>query len=408
MALIENSDFSQKNQVDMASIASLYQRKAEAEQQMKMQQEQITTSKQDRMMQVMGLASKLTSTLVDQSVKKQQLNAQNALMATLSTPGSQEAKIQAQTLAAFPKEAGEQIAKSAFTAQEQPEFKLQNVLVDETPAIVKVDKQGNAYDRLTNKPIMGNVQPYSQMTAPVELSAEDRVRYDNQAQAIIDGRASTTQLASLRTAGGQKLALLVAEKDPNFDFSLAPQRIALRKDYATGPTSRNITSLNTVMGHLDTLNKKVDKLNSKDLKKYNTVANLTKTETGKPEVVEFKAARNAVTNELGRVFQGVGVVTQEERTAFKEDLDAAGSKEQLKNVVTTYVELIGSRLNVINENWDQSMEGVKTPVPILNDKTKRIIEKYGFDLGNETSVPGGTKNSAEEEANAFFSGLGGN
>jgi hypothetical protein len=400
MALIENTDFSQKNQVDLASVASLYQRKAEAEQQMKASQEQINASKQNRVLEVMGMASKLTSTLIEQKAQKQQLAAQSALMATLSTPGSKEAKIQAQIVAAAPKEAYEQIAKNAFATPEQPEFKLQNVLVDEVPAVVKVDKQGNAYDRRTNKPIMGNVQPYSQMTAPVELSPEDRVRYDRQAQAVIDGRATTTQLASLRTAGGQKLALLVAEKDPNFDFSLAPQRIALRKDYATGPTARNITSLNTVVGHLDTLNQKIDKLNNKDLKKYNTVANLVKTETGKPEVGEFKAARTAVTNELGKVFQGVGTVTEGEKKTFREDLNAAGSTEQLKNVVTTFVELVNSRLNVINENWDQSMRGVKTPIPILNEKSKRIVKKYGFDLGNSSS-------GAEAEAAAFFNSLGG-
>lgn len=374
MALIENTDFSQKNQVDLASIASLFQRQKEAEMQMKAQQEQIKNSKQERSIQVMNMASNLTSTLINQKAQQQKQAAQNELFSLVSN----QFPIFGAAVKVAPDKAAEAIVTAAVKSQETPKMKLQNVLRGEVPDVVKVDEQGNAYDRVTGELIKEPIKPYSQMTAPVELTDEDRTRYKNQAQAIIEGRATTTQLASLRTAGGQKLALLVAEKDPNFDFSLAPQRTALRKDYTSGQTARNITSLNTVLGHLDTLDKKIDALNNKKLKKANTVANLVKTETGDPSVVEFKATRTAVSNELGRVFQGVGAVTEEERKTLREDMDAAGSKEQLKAVVSTYLDLIRSRLDAINANWNQTMSGVKSPIPILNNKSKLVLKKFGM------------------------------
>jgi hypothetical protein len=89
---MRNFDF--KPNVDMASIASLFQRKAQMEQDSKLQAEQITASKQNRMLEIVNLATNMTEKMINRKVKQQQLEAQAAVNTTLGkqndlVPGSE-------------------------------------------------------------------------------------------------------------------------------------------------------------------------------------------------------------------------------------------------------------------------------------------------------------------------------
>ena len=140
MALIENTDFSQKQQVDMAAIASLYQKKAAMEAEMKVQKEQIKASKQQRLMDVMNMAASMSTKMIDARAAKQQKDAQQNVFDTLAmtdksinkaipVPAGQEGPMQMEQVRfgdtpqfktqletglakAFPKEYGEQKIKS--------------------------------------------------------------------------------------------------------------------------------------------------------------------------------------------------------------------------------------------------------------------------------------------------------
>ena len=146
MALIENTDFSQKQQVDMAAIASLYQKKAAMEAEMKVQKEQIRASKQQRLMDVMNMAASMSTKMIDARAAKQQKDAQQNVFDTLAmtdksinkatpVPAGQEGPMQMEQVRfgdtpqfktqletglakAFPKEYGEQKIKSLLEGAE--------------------------------------------------------------------------------------------------------------------------------------------------------------------------------------------------------------------------------------------------------------------------------------------------
>jgi hypothetical protein len=416
MADIGQTDFSIKPDVNIAAIASLYQKKAMDEQQMRLQQSQIQSQQQDRTMNVIKMASDLTQNLIQHSANSQMLQGQQHVQSILGSgnnptptmtpaassfaPGMSQAPVMNEnqtaptthplrqepsyqeqlkqaTYQANPKLAQEQLAKSVFMPQLGKGEQLKPVMnPDGTMGYARINMgTGEAQS------VPGVQAPASGMNQQVMLTPEDMKNpvLNNIAEAVYQGKATPTQIANLRTANGQKVVAILATNHPDFDLSLAPQRNALRREYTSGTANKNLTSLNTVIGHLDTLENAAENLDNSKLRKYNSVANYVKNETGQPEVMKFNAARNAVSNELGRVFTGVGQVTETEKQAFREDLNAANSPEQIHQVAETYIDLIKSRTDAIKSNWDQTMGGVKPPTPIINDKAKKILVKRGYD-----------------------------
>jgi len=387
MALIENSDFSQKNQVDMASIASLYQRKAEAEQQMKMQQEQITASKQDRMMQVMGLASKLTSTLVDQSVKKQQLNAQNALMATLSTPGSQEAKIQAQTLAAFPKEAGEELAKSAFAKPTQEDMgrpQQGSIELSDGKIIPATFKQGKYFYPNTETPIPAEkivgrgygLVPVTNADGSVSMVS----RVTAKEAGVVNTGAASISPEKYGTVSDLNSPLL--QKTDRADIIKELHKV--KSDPAVKNAVKMIPMLDNVEKYLKVDNKvAMDRLGGLTQKMIALDSgNLAAWEQRDPGSREY----------IERLKQYASMSTK--------GTLSPKNKEGLIEVLTITRENLKAN---VEASAGMSIDSLVEMYPQLNKDA--MYKKAGLSTVLKYV---GTKNSAEEEANAFFSGLGGN
>lgn len=278
-----------------------------------------------------------------------------------------------------PEAFSQQYAESIFNKPKPLALQVKSVLVDGNPTEASFDPATNSWFDTNNQKITGKITPLSQQVAG-ELTEADRRRLMPLAKAVVEGRASPSTLVSARGAEKEKLSLLAAEIDPNFDLSLAPQRIATRKDFSSGGKSgQSLASLNTALGHLDTMVESGTKLNNSQLKLWNRVKNTAKRETGDPAVDKMLAARDAVTSELGRVFQATGVVTDSERHEFRARLSEASSPEQIRAVAETWIDLLKSRTDTLKANWEQSMGGNEPPVPFINTKTKRVLEKHGYD-----------------------------
>ncbi len=228
---------------------------------------------------------------------------------------------------------------------------------------------------------------------PGDLTENDRKRLGKMARAVIEGRASPTALVSARGAEKEKLSQLIMEMDPGADLTLMPQRSKMRSDFTSGQSGKSLTSLNTVIGHLDTLQNKIDALDNKEITKYNNIGNWVAKNAGRPEVAGFKAAKTLVDGELGKIVQGSGVVTNEERRQFANDLNDASSPAQAKEVLSTWMDLMKSRTDALKSNWTQTMGETKSPVPFINDKSKKILIKRGYnpDTLEKMDKPVGTK-----------------
>jgi ElaB/YqjD/DUF883 family membrane-anchored ribosome-binding protein len=184
----------------------------------------------------------------------------------------------------------------------------------------------------------------------------------------------------MRGGDKEKVAMIGAEKYPNFDLSQVPQRVATRKDFSSaGKSGQSISSLNMVVGHLGRLFDNGESLNNNGLMLWNRVKNTASKQTGNPQVDQMLADRDAVTSELGRVFQTSGVVTQEERESFRQRMSEASSADQIKAVSEEWIHLMKSRLDVLKGNWSNSMGGVKEPVAFVQPQTKSVLVKHGFD-----------------------------
>ena len=161
--------------------------------------------------------------------------------------------------------------------------------------------------------------------------------------------------------------------DPTWNASQHKIREATRKSFTSGPDAKNITSINTLVGHLNSLNESSEALNNRGWQPWNTVANWTATKTGDPKVTKFNMDLGAVESELAAVFKQTGATDQEIK-AWRERIDASQSPAQLQTNIHEAVELMGSRLSALKNKYEAGM-GSFGQLQILSPKSRQTLEK---------------------------------
>src|SRR5579872_2292770 len=112
-----------------------------------------------------------------------------------------------------------------------------------------------------------------------------------QVKALAEGRMAFPSGFALRSPYWQQMLQAVSQYDPTFDAVNYTARAKTRSDFTSGAAAKNVTSLNTVIGHLDELDKAARDLNNSNWRTYNSVKNFIETETGDPRVQRFNAAK---------------------------------------------------------------------------------------------------------------------
>ena len=192
----------------------------------------------------------------------------------------------------------------------------------------------------------------------------------NTVKAISEGRMALPSGKGLATPYWQKVLTAVTQYDPTFDASNATTRVATRKDFTSGKASRAVSSLNLVMGHLQTLKTKSEALDNSSFTPWNSVANAVSDRVGSPEVKNFNAAKQAVASELMKVFRDTGG-TLTEVEDWKSTIDSSSSPAQFKGVIKTAVELIRSRLDALRTQYNQGMGRSDQEVNFLNPHARK-------------------------------------
>jgi hypothetical protein len=183
---------------------------------------------------------------------------------------------------------------------------------------------------------------------------------------------------ALRTPYWQGILNRVASYDPTFEQAQYTVRYRLRQDFTSGKSAQNVRSLNTAVGHLDTLDKKGKALDNAPVQVWNWIANRGLTATGDKRVTEFNMAANAVESELAATFKGMGATDQEIK-AWRENLNAAQSPAQLKGAIDTAVELMSSRLGALQSQYETGL-GRPKDFHFLTEKSRSILKKLGADV----------------------------
>lgn len=180
---------------------------------------------------------------------------------------------------------------------------------------------------------------------------------------------------ALRSPFWQRILSYAGQVDPSFDATQYNVRLRARQDFTSGKSANNIRSLNTAIGHLETLQQKALALSNSPYQLWNEIANRGITAVGDPRVVEFNNAANAVETEAANVFKNMGATDQEIK-AWRTNLNASMSPEQLTGSIGTITELLGSRMEALHSQYQMAM-GKPADYRFLAPKSRAILRRLG-------------------------------
>lgn len=236
----------------------------------------------------------------------------------------------------------------------------------------------------------------------VPLTSIDDIQDSNMkslVKGVIDYKIDPSKSTSLRGDQRQKLVEMASTLDPTYDQTQFPARMQFRKNLTSGVLSKGIISANTIIGHLDSLNKSFDELNkarfNNDYPLLNSIENTVLSASGKSAATNAKLNADAVANEMETLFRGTGgsgslTGVQE----FKKNFSLASSPEQQRGIINKAIDLVASRINAVDDLHNNVM-GKPRDFSVLNDKSKKIIAKLGIDpnmidsvgAANDTKAP---------------------
>lgn len=168
---------------------------------------------------------------------------------------------------------------------------------------------------------------------------------------------------------------LAKEIDPSYDEKQFANRSKLQQSFTSGKARQSINSLNQAVGHLGTLQQAATALNNQDFQTFNSVGNWLSKKSGNPAVTNFENAATAVQNELAAVFKGTGASDQEIKE-WRENLNSSESPRQLAGAISTALDLMRTRLDVISDQYSGGM-GKPRAFHILTPEARQTLQKLG-------------------------------
>jgi len=199
-------------------------------------------------------------------------------------------------------------------------------------------------------------------------------------QGILDARLPIpTAGKALASPYWQGIISEVSKRDPTFSASDYPTRLATRKDFTSGKSRLNITSFNTLLHHIGTLQKAAD-----DLDNYgglatplNGVANAALEAGGSARPTNFRQAKLAVTSEAVRAFRGASGSrsdVEEAAAAIPEN----GSPEQIRGSLSTLASLLAGRIHALGEQYSAGMGKASDGIDLLDADAQRTLKVLGI------------------------------
>lgn len=177
----------------------------------------------------------------------------------------------------------------------------------------------------------------------------------------------------------------VSEADPTWNAAEYPSRLKLLNDFKSGKAAANVRSLNTLIGHLNSLRQSAVKLGNAGFTPGNTLANWIATKLDDPRVTNFEKAANAVEGEAATLFKGTSGTDQEIKQ-WRATINSSQGPRQLKEGVDKMLELMFSRLDALQSQYETGM-GKPADFRLLNDKSRKILQGMGIDTSTLEAQP---------------------
>ena len=205
--------------------------------------------------------------------------------------------------------------------------------------------------------------------------------YAAQLQGYADGTQGQLSPSSIRSPRVQQMMQDMAFFYPGIDVNNINQRANTLKDFQSGKTSQQIQSLNTALGHLDTLNTLSGQLGSnKGWPLTNAAVQGVETATGTgdaPMLRQFNFTKNALSDEIATVLKGSSGTDVGMENIAKQ-INSADTPQMLKGVIQNAVSLMNSRLQAIGNKWSTSFNLPNDKqYPVLSPQSQQIVGKLG-------------------------------
>lgn len=207
----------------------------------------------------------------------------------------------------------------------------------------------------------------------------------DQVKALAEGRMAFPAGFALKSPYWQNMISMVSQYDPSFDAVNYNARSSTRKDFTSGKSAQSLNALNTVLGHVSSLVDAGDKLNNTSVPLVNAPVNWVQSNVlGDPRVKEFNATKQAVSSELERAWRGTGG-SEGDLKQWKEQLDSAGSPDQLRGVAGQISELLKSKIDSMANQYQQGMGTTGNGRQFLTPESIKTLDKLQKLKGNPSA-----------------------
>lgn len=194
---------------------------------------------------------------------------------------------------------------------------------------------------------------------------------------VVNYHIDPTKMTSLKNNERERLINLASQYDPTYNSSQFGVIQKTREDYTSGKSAQTIRSLNTAIGHLNTLAQAGQGLNNGSLPFLNSAKNAISQGTGQPQVNRFNTAANAVAGEMAQVFKNSGA-TDDEIKSWKSTLDPNMSPQQLQVAINQMISLMGSRLSALQSQYSANV-GKPANFSFISPESQQILQGLGVD-----------------------------
>lgn len=203
------------------------------------------------------------------------------------------------------------------------------------------------------------------------------------------GAFPPAQIARIRGALSDKYG---PDSEHPYDAKEYPARQAALTDFKAGKTASNITSIQTVIGHLKGLSDAVGQLGNNNFLPgitnpvENAVGSITSSDT-QAKLANFNSKADAVASELGKVFGGnqpaMSLIHE-----WRNSLSANASPQAQNAAIGSIMEMLGSRMGGLQDQWDKGVKNERT-MPFLTDKNRadlQTMEQRGVPDSNHIAL----------------------
>lgn len=169
----------------------------------------------------------------------------------------------------------------------------------------------------------------------------------------------------------------VRAKDPTFDMAAYPSQAAAKKTFTSGQYSQTKTSVNQLIGHINTLNDAYGKLKNGDYQWWNAIGNATERYSGDRDFQKaygnFDTAANIVASEAAKTFKGSGAPAEREIQEWRAQLSPNMPPAEFQGRVDALMQLLGSRLGSLDDTYKQAV-GRPRDFTILSPASRAILQ----------------------------------